>query len=707
MARNSTAVWSRTWQPLRVVLAATLWLVLGSQSARAEGSFEELGSIGGAYYAVVEHGGQVYVAQGNQLVVTDEEGLRSGRVLGRVRTSAPLLLGLAAGDGDGLVFAAAATSGLLVLDVREASAPREVAALSGLGTSASVAAAGTTVYVADETGWLHVVSVADPARPRELGRTAVPGRATRLAVAGGLLWLVAHDAAVVAVDVTVPEAPRLSASFSLRAFDVVARGSHVFVATYDGLAVIDAGDWRQPRYVARAGSSQLSGLALAGNVAWGFVGPNNQSLLRAWDVTNPAQPRELGYVWHVPSPPSYSYSPVARLSVVGSRLALTTGDPGLWVIQARDPLHPALDGLVTSMSGGRDLTLAGHLAAVSGAEGGQTTLLDVSDDTLPQVVGAIGASGAGPHRTASLGDWLYVTTMNGLATIRQSGSTLGPQGWFNTWSEGRDVAVLDDKHLVLAASLWNGSSRIGALVVLNLADPAWPKEISRFQLAGEPRRLVLDGHRAHVSLAQSGLATVDLSDPSHPVLTDQLSLHDSDAVGIARAPDGRLFVGTRGYREYEATGYFLRGPALWALGATDTVRGCVAGSLRLEPIAADIDGFTGGGGVAYQSGHVFLAAGRAGLRAIDVSDPEQPVDVGGWRPAAPVTDVVLRNGQLLVLTAPWHLPGTSLQPAGGLHVLRWVEPPPSPTPVPARSLTLRQALPFNLFFPRLTLERCR
>lgn len=702
MARNSTTVWSWIWQPVLVVLATTLWLVLGSQSARAEGRFEELGSIGGGYDAVVEHDGRAYMAQGDQLLVTDAAGLGAARVVGRMRVPAPLLLDLAAGED--LLFAAAGLEGLLVLDVSDPKAPQQVGVLDGLGIAMSVAVAGATVFVADETGWLHVVNVAEPSQPRVVGRVAVPGPASRLSVAGGLAWVVVRDRRVVAVDVTLPDEPRHLASFDLSASDVLARGRYVYVATQYGLVVLDAGGPLPPRVVAESGSSPLSAVATTGDVVWGFIKAAGLFDLVAWDVTDPSRPQALGHAWRVPSAPvSYVELSRVRLAGMGSRLALTIGKPVLWVIQVRDPAHPALERLLESTSGGRQLTLSANLAAVGGTWH-SLALVDVSDVRTPHLIATW--NDRGPGRTLAVGDWLYATSETGLDTLHLNEGSVTAAGRYNARAEAWDLAQLDEGHLVVL--LWLPAPvRTGALAIVSLADPAWPREVARMSLPAEARRVAVADHRAHVSLAQDGLATVDLADLQRPRLVDHFSLHDSNSVGIAVAPDGSRFVGAAGYRDYLRTGGFPRGPGLWVLGATESGASCVSGSLHLEPNVLDIGNLTSGGGLAYRDGRVFLAAGRAGLRVIDVTDTGNPVDIGGWRPAAPVTDVVLRDEEVFVLTAPWYIPGTSLQPSGGLHVLRWVEPPPSPMPGPAPSLALRQALPFELFLPRLTLERCR
>lgn len=59
-----------------------------------------------------------------------------------------------------------------------------------------------------------------------------------------------------------------------------------------------------------------------------------------------------------------------------------------------------------------------------------------------------------------------------------------------------------------------GSGRV--LIVADPSDPFQPVEIGRLVLAGVIRGIDVFGDRAYVAMGESGLAIVDMSDPSLP-----------------------------------------------------------------------------------------------------------------------------------------------------------------------------------------------
>ena len=102
----------------------------------------------------------------------------------------------------------AATTGLLVVDISNASAPAWEAFLPlPAGYANDVAVAGDYAYVADWSRGLVVVNVSDPSNPTRVGGYDTTGNACGVAVAGGYAYVADYNGGLVVVDVSEPTKP--------------------------------------------------------------------------------------------------------------------------------------------------------------------------------------------------------------------------------------------------------------------------------------------------------------------------------------------------------------------------------------------------------------------------------------------------------------------------------------------------------------------
>jgi hypothetical protein len=146
------------------------------------------------------------------------------------------------------------------------------------------------------------------------------------------------------------------------------------------------------------------------------------------------------------------------------------------------------------------------------------------------------------------------------------------------------------------------------LLLVDVSDPADPQRLASLELAGPALSLSVDGDTAYVAMGGAGVAVVDVAG-AQPTLSGTLSLPGFAAA--ATVTDGVAYVA-----------------ACDQLVAIDVTTSATLGSVWLddayqgERLVAPAKGVTVTGDVA------FVAAGRYGAVAIDVSDPSQMKPLG-------------------------------------------------------------------------------
>lgn len=152
------------------------------QIATLAPSIESVAHIGGGALAVAVQAGYAYVGFGPSLAVIDISDPAHPIQVGVTPYLASLVRDVAV-TLEGIVYAAADESGLLIIDVTDPRHPSVLADLDTPGNARGVAAAGDFVYVADSWGGLCVVNVLNPASPAKVGSRLTPGWAMDVAVA--------------------------------------------------------------------------------------------------------------------------------------------------------------------------------------------------------------------------------------------------------------------------------------------------------------------------------------------------------------------------------------------------------------------------------------------------------------------------------------------------------------------------------------------
>jgi serine/threonine protein kinase len=250
----------------------------------------------------------------------------------------------------------------------------------------------------------------------------------------------------------------------------------------------------------------------------------------------------------------------------------------------------------------------GNKLAFQGQIGGNSYAVDMQ--------GGVALLGVGPR--------MYVLDVSNPSTPQFVGQTAIMPGVV------RDIIVEGNFAYVAAGK--------GYLRVIDISNPANPLEVASYVEGSYAMGLALDENTIYIADNPFGLRAIDISDPLQP-----------RKAGEQKVPGASSSVYISGSRAY------LAGSTLGTLVVIDISN--PAGLVDLGSV--DIPEAAGSMFVAVQvrGNYAFVAAGNAGLVIIDISDPSQPVKVGGYQTSW--ADGLVIDGDTLYLS-DW---------ADGLHVL--------------------------------------
>ncbi len=402
---------------------------------------------------------------------------------------------------------------------------------------------------------------------------------------------------------------------------------------------------------------------------------------------------------------------VTRHSVVnGNYCFIATATYGLSVVDVRDPQAPVVVGSSDLPFDGNYVAISGTLACVTGQrlfqlDGSQFStfgfyVIDVSIPSTPTVLGAIESTSIGFNGVAISGNYAYVACgASGIKVINISNpaapvivGTYDSPGWAQSLTISGSYAYLAD------------SSQ--GLRIVNISDPAAPfsvgfvdtpstaKDVAvvgtiayvadntslqivdvsnvaapwvRASIAMTALEVKVQNNTAYVAASSSGLITVNVSNPSSPVLLDSLppwgganaatvgvSLGSSIAY-LCNSDGGLGIVNTSNPSGLSQSGSLMEwfdggkiavkpdfavitGAQYWN-GGQNSINGIRVLNIKNPAVpfvvgSLDSSAF-GFCGVAVAGNYAYVACGGAGLKIVDISNPAAPTIVGtydspGW-----------------------------------------------------------------------------
>lgn len=476
---------------------------------------------------------------------------------------------------------------LQIVDASDPTAPALASSTTGFGVSADplLQRRGGTRYcfVAGSTG-LKTLSLGNPAAPSLLSTlTGLGGSPRGLAARGDTLFVLVGGYGLRAVNTSNPSAPAVLDGEPLAAsqlLDIAIDGSRLAVAAQaSGVYLFDVANAADPQLVTTltvdlgAGALAVKGVRIAGSLLFCAVDATG---LVVYDIANLAAPQFLG----TDGGDWYNFE---GLALEGERAYLNYWDGAAAGVQIFDIAAPAAPTWLGSTEG------FDYCRAV-----------DIRHDPIAGdvVFTATGHMGVFAHEVA------------GGQLLRR-----GQLPVLNTW------AVTARGSAVYIASASEG------FTISDFSDLDAPAEIGSLAL-GLCRDVQVDGDVAYVAVYGAGLATVDISDPAHPVLLDQVS-------------GGYQTVGLDISGQYVATADRSAGVNLWN----------VSDPSDIQFVGTVLGGGTAVIDVAFRRGGNLLYAAAGAVRVVDIANPQLPVEVGSFSTAAQGLEIgpdgllyVARNG---------------------------------------------------------------
>lgn len=294
-----------------------------------------------------------------------------------------------------------------------------------------------------------------------------------------------------------------------------------------------------------------------------------------------------------PKPPE-----LAANDIVVPRAAET--GPGISLNPQSTPTANAKNVEFVGHIGGRTDAVAVQENYAYVGEGLRLIILDISDPTIPTLVGKTPPLPDVIRDIAVDGDVAYVAAgSDGLRIVDVSNpATPIEVGFYDIPQIAQGVALAGNMAYVAAGS--------AGLWVIDVSDPTNPTEISDCDTLEYARNVTLHGDLAYV-VGYDGLGIIDVSNSE--------SLMDVDFYDV---PRNARDVAVAGNYAYIAGGNYDKG----GLRIVDVSNP----SAPVEVGFYDTPGYASG--VVVNGNMAYIADGASGLRVVDISNPAAPVEVG-------------------------------------------------------------------------------
>jgi hypothetical protein len=334
----------------------------------------------------------------------------------------------------GHAYLSHAYQGLVILDVNDPCAPRQVGQLVE-GAPSDLAVQGRYAYRLQhqhlfpahfERFWVADVGAADG--PVDLGFLETDRWTHRLAVSGTHAYIIGREGFLLVVDLSDPAAPREVATLMTAAYgaDIATNGSNAYLLIEDigeqchGLQIVDVSDPTRPTAFAEWSGHTLCGFAdpKAIAISGSHVLIGAASWLLVVDVSDPSQPYEVARV----------ATPAEAIAIRGPLAFIAAAESGLRIFDISEPLTPEPVGLVT-LDGIDDLVYGPETATSLAVKGRHVLvgtshrmlIVDISDLSEPSILREYRKKGPSDAIVVAGSHALLAQSWLGLVTLDLSG----------------------------------------------------------------------------------------------------------------------------------------------------------------------------------------------------------------------------------------------------------------------------------------------
>jgi hypothetical protein len=279
-------------------------------------------------------------------------------------------------------------------------------------------------------------------------------------------------------------------------------------------------------------------------------GPGQNSRVFIFDTTDPLSPQLVSSIAH-PDEGRKSYLVRSVAVQDGILYAGLFGDKGLWMVDISDPANPKDLGIAT-VELQKDLIVSGNYAYASGQMFNGVSICDISDVENVKEVARQDIS-TRECRLALSGDLLYMGIGNiltlydvstpssphqvGTCELEVSGNLTtdlpfpepGKVHWGN-WAHINDIQASGDYVYVTFGA--------GQVRIIDVSDPAYPKEVAHVDLNGFTISLTLKDNLLCVTRSDADnpvlhLCIVDISETDNPKVIDSIATESMFGFGGA------------------------------------------------------------------------------------------------------------------------------------------------------------------------------
>ncbi len=580
------------------LLIAMIASPLCAIAAQAQTTIIPLAQIGGASHTMAVGDGLICAGMGPNVVIftlpqeqwTPLASLPTGDVV----------RGLAV-DGS-IAYAAAGAAGLRIVSLADPSAPVEISALPQLKPATAVALGEGYAYVGTSTGEIAAVDISEPENPVvthhiELATELAPEpQVVNLTIGGSHVYVAAGKGALRVLSLANVAQPAEVGAYYLvyEALDVVISGTYAYVASDDGLLVLDVSSPEQPALLTSEpiGNGTARAVAVLDSAGDGhtyvYIAAQNGGL-RIMEMPASGYPTEIG---------AYATRALdARAAVICDN----------------------------------------HIYIADGAGGLEA--VDISVPRTPRQIAAYSMLGHAEDATA-WDDHIFVAG--------------GRPGLYSLSYQNGQLALLDSLDtpgVAFSVSVHDGVAYVadgeGGLCIVSVADPRQLRQIASIPGPGIANEVVVQQGYAYVAASEAGLWVVSVDDPNAPSTAGTLALPGGDALGLAvsgqyayvAAGGGDLRVvsiadpssAREASEPIQTPGVATRVAVGEAYAyVTDSELGVVVVDISTpeQPTVAGVGHVTGTAlDVAVVGQWVYVASGADGLQALSCADPTFPQQV--------------------------------------------------------------------------------
>jgi hypothetical protein len=555
-----------------------------------------LQELSGTAYAVAVRGSLAYVAVGNSGLQVVDVGI----------ASAPKFMGSVGATGtawdvdvaDSVVCVAFGSSGLVVVDAGDPVRPIIVGRALTPGQARGVAVSGTVAYVADDVVGLMLFDLTDPRAPRPMGVENSAGRAVDVAVSGTLVYVADELVGLRVVNASDPWSPWLAnvVSMPAAARGVAVADGFAYVATSEaGLQTVDISTLGAEAIVDSLGTPGVANaVALDGSTVFVAAGRAGTMVI---DVSTPVLP---DFVTHIAAGVSAN-----GVAYQDGFLYVAEGSDGLRVVNAANPLPPPVLGSLVPT----DEEAVTHVAAETATAFAVGTTTGLFGARLQNSI--LTLAGSAPLASADVTDvvvrdgFVYLAAgMNGIHIFDISSPGVVTHAGNVPYTGNVDALAVEDSLVYfVAGGPTFGVYRSGATAATTLQ-----------VRGGDGAALGVNGNVVYVLNTNRQTHVINVTDPDAPFVSNVRHLEGS-GVEVLQDETYAYFITSRLY--------------------PGAVSGVAVYDVQLpvspQPIAflRITDGIDYIPVDAALSGDVlYVALRRGGVRVFDVSDPTNPVRMG-------------------------------------------------------------------------------